>query len=171
MNPIHGLRRWSLTGLILLVLAVAIVATPWIRLWLKAVSHIKLDKYMTASMFMSLLIGGCILFGGLGAFKGKTRLSIAGGGLCLIGALLYRVFSTLLGAWRGVDVWLIMAAAFMILDGVAPDRLKTLTLWRRKKGMEREAKPKDPFEELLEKLRILDSELERLWRIPGGDGL
>ncbi|MEM3678018.1 MAG: hypothetical protein QW176_07730 [Candidatus Bathyarchaeia archaeon] len=166
-----GLRRWSLTGLILLVLAVALVASPWMRLWLQALARTRLDRYMTASLLMSLLIGVCILFGGLGAFKGKVRLSLIGGGLCLVGALLYRVFSAIMGAWRGVDIWLAMAGVFMLIDGVAPEHLKSLTLRGRKKGMREEAKPRDPFEELLDRLRALDEELERLWRTPGHGGL
>ncbi|MGC8962250.1 MAG: hypothetical protein ACP5K1_07430, partial [Candidatus Bathyarchaeia archaeon] len=167
-----GLRRWSLTGLVLLVLAVALVASPWVRIWLQTLARVRLDKYVAASLLMSIDIGACIILGGLGAFKGKARLSLAAGGLCLTGALLYRAFSILMGAWRGVDVWLAMAGVFMLLDGIAPERLKSLTLKGRRKKMEgEEAKPKDPFEELLRRLRTLEEELERLWRTPNHKGL
>jgi len=168
LNPGLTLRRWSLTGLILLLVAVGVVASPWVGLWLQTLTRVKLDRYMAASMLMSFLLGICILLGGLGAFKGKERLSLAGGGLCLAGALLYRAFSALLGAWRGVDVWLVMAGIFMLLDGIAPDRLRAIAHWRRKKEMEEGEGPRDPFEELLAKLRAVEADLERLWRTPAG---
>lgn len=159
------MRRWSLTGLVLLIVAVIIVASPWVSLWIRWLSQVKVDGYIIASTVMSILIGVGGLFGGLGAFKERLKYSMIGGGICLAAMLFYRIFMAYLGAWRGVDIWLIMAGGFMFADRFVSDRLRALLLWRRERRV-KEVKPKDPFEGFLEQLKGLEEELEGLWRNP-----
>ena len=154
-----------MTGLVLLVVAVIIVASPWVDLWIQWLSQMKMDRYMAASTIMSILIVVGGFFGGLGAFKEKLKYSMIGGGVCLAATLFYWAFTAYLGVWRGVDIWLIMAGGFMFADRFVSDRPRALILWRRGRRV-KEIAPKDPFEGLLEQLEGLEEELERLWRNP-----
>lgn len=152
------MRRGSLTGTVLLLVAVIIVVVPWI-------SQLEMDRYTIASTVMAVLIGVGAFLGGLGAILERKIFSIVGGGICLGAAVIYRLFIPYFGAWQNVDVWLIMGGAFMLLDSVIDRsilsvRLKTVFDWRNK----RMKKPKDKDEELFERLGNLEDELEELWR-------
>ncbi len=131
-------------------------------------SQIQLDKYIISSIILiSIIVVGGFL-GGIGSLKEKKRLSVIGGIICLCAVGFYRFFIEYLGAWRGVDIWLIMGGAFMILDryidrSFLTDRLRPI-IPGGKKSME--DKSKDPFEKYIEKLNIIDNELEKLWKDP-----
>jgi hypothetical protein len=150
-------RRGSLAGVILLFIAAIIVAAPWM-------SMPKLDRYIISSIILSILIGVGGFIGGFGALKDKGKLSLIGGGICFGAVIFYRLFIQYLAAWRGVDIWLVIGGAFMLMDQLVFDRVKDVQFLSSKKRDEQQ--PKDPLEYMIFQLKKLDDELEILWRDP-----
>ncbi len=158
------MRSGGLTGTVLLVVAVTIVVLPW-------VSRLKLDTYAIASVILAISIGVGISLGGLGALKEIWKLSIIGGFVCLGATVFYRVFIRYLGAWRGVDIWLIMGGTLMLLDRfidrtVVLELLKPSKLWMGIRMSKKKKKSREPSEEYIDRLRSIDDELNEIWEKP-----